>query len=89
MGQYPCQGADSNRRLSSLPLVASHALSRNAGLEPTTLRLTVVCSPFELISRWLPLRGHSVHAVQFTSVGAPAGNSENPSRRMFFAKTLV
>jgi hypothetical protein len=30
-------------------------------------------------------RGHSVHALRFTSFGAPAGNSGNPDRRMFFA----
>ena len=43
----------------------------------------------ELISRLLFMRGHSVHALQFASIGAPAGSSENPVRRMFFTKTLV
>ncbi len=70
-----------------VPAVAFQAMSRNTGLEPATLRSNVVCSPIELISQLLFMRGHSVHALRFSSLSAPAGNSENPDRRMFVAKT--
>ena len=43
-GRYPCPGADSNRRLSSLSTGGFGGLYRNTGVEPATLRLTVVCS---------------------------------------------
>ena len=41
--QFPA-GADSNRRLSSLPVQALVPLAWNTGIEPVTLRLTAVCS---------------------------------------------
>ena len=43
-GQYPCPGADSNRRLSSLSTGGFGGLCRNTGVEPATLRVSVVCS---------------------------------------------
>ena len=38
------------------------------------------------ISRLVFGVGHSVHTLQLTSLSVPAGNSENPDRRMFIAK---
>jgi hypothetical protein len=66
--QYPCPGADSNRRLPSLPLVASQAfVVRNTGIEPATIRVSVVGSTVELIS-WRFLRG----SIRYTRCNLPA-----------------
>ena len=65
---------------------AYQALARNAGLEPATLRVTVVCSTFELISKWRFKRSRSVHALRFQASARQPGIQRTRSAERFSHK---